>query len=391
MKATFNNTELEKVLRDLVRVVPTSTNKAVLRHVLIQANKDEDRVDFYASSEDMSVRRTLFQEAANSPVTIEKSGTCLLPAKELHEIVKRASGQITLHQTAGRTSVTFGNAKYELAGLDPKLFTPYGDDPAESTTAVILAPDLFRLLRRTTYAAAKGEARPALTGVLLKISDTTLHGVATDGIRLALYNVPCQEVSGDERSLPVPAALLDKLAAVLPAHDDDEEITFSIGSSSCTVSWGDDAYRMVIRGLSTGYPDVSRIIPQQPGASVIIDRATLLEACERVSILSETEHQRAEFTFFADRVVVSATSAQYGTAKHDVDVVSSTITSELSLLCNINYWIGLLRSSDGVKQVEVGLDGPNKPITVKPVGDGGLGLIAPLFTAQVEEADRAAS
>jgi DNA polymerase-3 subunit beta len=390
MKATFNNTELEKVLRDLVRVVPTSTNKAVLRHVLIQANKDEDRVDFYASSEDMSVRRTLFQEAANSPVTIEKSGTCLLPAKELHEIVKRASGQITLHQTAGRTSVTFGNAKYELAGLDPKLFRPYGDDPAESTTAVILAPDLFRLLRRTTYAAAKTEARPTLTGVNLKISGTTLHAEASDGMRLALYNVPCQEVSGNDTSLPVPAGLLDKLAAVLPAHDDDEEILVSVGSSSCTVSWGDDAYRMVIRGLNTGYPAVSRVIPQSQSGSVVVDRRALLEACERVSILSETEHQRVKFTFLADRVVLSATSVQYGSAKDDVDVVSGTNTDELSLDCNINYWIELLRSLD-TKQVEVSLNGANKPFTVKPVGDAGLGLIAPLFTAQVEQADRAAS
>ncbi|WP_067936283.1 DNA polymerase III subunit beta [Alicyclobacillus kakegawensis] len=386
MKATFNHVELEKVLRDVIRVVPSSTNKAVLKHVLIKADKEEDRVDVYASSLDMSIRRTLYQEAVNSPVVIEESGASLLPAKELFEIVKRSSGQITLHRKGNKTEVSFGKTKYELSGLEPDLFTPYTDNPDDTTTVVLVAPELHRLLRRTTYAVYEGNARPVLTGVNLTVSDTGIHAVATDGMRLAEYTVVCKSVSGEPRSLPVPAVLLDKLVAVLPARDDDEEVTLTLGPSSCTVSWDDDMYRMVMRGLEGVYPDTSRVIPQNPPIKVVVDRQALLEACERVSVLSETEHE-VEFRISPERVVLFTQSAQYGYATDTVDVKSSTQTGEEMIIhCNIHYWIALLRSYEGVELVEAGFTNAKQTFTVKPVDGSGLGLIAPMLNAPAQSA-----
>ncbi|MCL6443700.1 MAG: DNA polymerase III subunit beta [Alicyclobacillus sp.] len=392
MKVTFKCEELERVLRDVVRVVPTSTTRQVLKHVLISASSEDDRVDVCASSEDMSVRRTLFQELVNPPVTIEESGSCLLPAREVHEIVKKASGLISLETKGTKTEIVFGKAKYELAGLEPRLFTPYVNDGDDTTTARILAPELHRLLRRTTYATAKGNARPILTGVHLALSDTSLLATGTDAMQLSQYTAPCQSVVGEPRSLTVSAGLLEKLAAVLPAHDDDEEVSLAIGSASCVVSWGDDMYRMVMRGLEGSYPDTSRIIPQNTPYKMVAERQALLAACERVSILSETDHQRTKVHITPERIVLSAHSNQYGNATDTVDVQSSTITAEMNILCNINYWIALLRSYDGVEQVEISLMDANKPMLFRPVNGAGLGLIAPvLIQAQERPTERAAS
>lgn len=384
MKAIFNNSEFTKVLRDVIRVVPSSTSRHVLKHVLIKTDKDEERVDVYASSEDMSIRRTLFQEATNPPVTIEESGLCLLPAKEFYEIVKNSSGHISLTNKPGKTEVAFGQTKYELSGLEPDQFAPYTDNPDETTTVILPAPELHRLLRRTTYAVAKGESRPILTGVNLSVSDTSLNATATDGLRLAQLTVNCQSVSGDPRSILVPATSLDKLVASLPSSDDDEEVTLTLGPSSFTVSWGDDMHRMVMRGLDGIYPDTTRVIPLNPPFKVVLERQALLEACERVSILSETEHQRAEFDISPERVVLSTRSAQYGYATDTVEVKSTTLGQHLQILSNINYWIALLRSYEGVEQIEVGLTDLIKPMKIQPVGGAGVGLIMPLMKASVD-------
>ncbi|MCL6446083.1 MAG: DNA polymerase III subunit beta [Alicyclobacillus sp.] len=389
MKATFRHGDLEKVLRQLLRVVPNSTNKVVLKHVLIEAKREEDRVDFYASSEDMSLRRTLFVEATDACVKITASGACLLPAKELHEIIKRANGPVTLESQKDRTVITFGKTKFELAGLQPHLFTPYGDADEQVTTATVLAPNLYRLIRRTSYAAAKGLARPILTGVHFTLANGHLSAVATDALRLAQYIVPCEDVSGEDRQLVIPAALLDTLAGALPASDDDEEITFTLGTSSCTVSWGDDAFHMALRGLEGTYPNTTRLIPERTAHQVVVERQALLTACERVSILSDAEHQRAELRFTPTGLVVSATSTQYGHAEESVDVVSSTNT-DMVLLCNVHYWIAALKAMDA-EQVEIGLNGPNQSCTVRPVGDDGVGLIAPIARLSKSETERAAS
>lgn len=142
--------------------------------------------------------------------------------------------------------------------------------------------------------------------------------------------------------------------------------------------------RMVMRGLDGVYPEVSRIIPQNPPFKAVLERQAFLDACERVSILSETEHQRAEFDIFLERVVVSTRSAQYGFAQDSVEMKSTTLTQKMQILSNINYWIALLRSYEGVEQIEIGLTDPIKPMTVKPVGGAGVGLIAPLMKASVD-------
>ncbi|SDW97703.1 DNA polymerase III, beta subunit [Alicyclobacillus hesperidum] len=375
MKATFTNTDLEKILRQLLRVVPNSTNKVVLKHVLIDAKREEDRVDFYASSEDMSLRRTLFAQAAESSVEIAQSGACLLPAKELHEMVKRANGPITMETQNDRTVIMFGKTKYDLAGLNPHLFTPYGDADEQVTTATVLAPHLYRLIRRTSYAAAKSLARPILMGVQLALAGGYLSAVATDALRLAQYTVPCEDVFGGDRQLVLPATVLDTLAGALPASDDDEEITFTLGISSCTVSWGDDAFNMAIRGLEGMYPNTARLIPERTSHRVVVARQSLLSACERVAILSEAGHQRAEFRFTPSGLTMSATSTQYGHAEETLETIQGT-KDDVELLCNVNYWIAALKALEGVQQVEIGLNGPMQPCILRPVDEPGASLIA---------------
>ncbi|MBF8376448.1 DNA polymerase III subunit beta [Alicyclobacillus mali] len=382
MKVTFRHGDLEKVLRQLLRVVPNSTNKAVLKHVLIEAKREEDRVDFYASSEDMSLRRTLFVEATDSIVEIAQSGSCLLPAKELHEIVKRANGPVMLSTQNDRTIVSFGRTKFELAGLPPRLFSPYGDADDEVTTTTVLTPNLYRLIRRTSYAAGKSLARPILTGVQLTLADGHLSAVATDALRLAQSTVPCEDVSGEDRQLVIPATVLDALAGALPASDDDEEITLTLGTSSCTVSWGDDAFHMALRGLEGTYPNTARLIPERMTHRVVVERQALLTACERVAILSEADHQRAEFRFTPSGLTVSATSAQYGYAEETLETIQGT-KDDMEILCNVNYWITALKALEGVAQVEIGLNSPLQPCLLRPVGEKGVGLIATVARSSV--------
>ena len=385
MKATFRSGELVKMMRDLVRVVPSKSDNPALLHVLIQADKEQARVDMIASRETMSVRRTLFEDATDSPVTIEQSGTCFLPAKELFEIVKKAEGAtVTLSEgKQKRTQIVFGKTKFELANLDPVLFTPYSEAEENTTSVVLMAPALHRLIRRTSYAVAKTEVRPTLTGVNLRLTDSTLRGDATDALRLATYTVTCKSVAGDDRSLVVPGVLLDKLALSLPSSDDDEEVTLTMGENSITVAWDDDSIRVVMRALEGTYPDTDRIIPRSMPHKVTVERQALLEACDRVSVLSVEDHQQSTVIVLADKITISADSAQYGKAADEVAVTTSQLKVEsIRYWFNINYWLSALRSMDDVEQVDLQMLGMNQPIVMTPIGGPGLILLSPMRQAE---------
>jgi DNA polymerase-3 subunit beta len=195
--------------------------------------------------------------------------------------------------------------------------------------------------------------------------------------------VTCKSVAGDDRTLVVPGTLLEKLALSLPSSDDDEEVTVTIGENSCTVSWGDDSIRVVMRALAGTYPDTDRIIPMSTPNKVTVERQALLEACDRVSILSMEDHQQSTILVSADRIAISANSAQYGRAADEVTVTSSQLKDEsLQYLFNINYWLSALRSMDDVEQIDIQMLSINQPIVMTPVGGTGLALLSPMQQAK---------
>lgn len=382
MIVKFKLSELTKVLETVMRAVPksSSTNQALL-HLLIRVNKDDMRVDINASSVDMSIRRTLFQLITDPPVVIEESGECLVLASELSDLVKKANlrkqEHVTFAGTATRMKFAYGESEYDLPSLEPRLFTAYEGASDDTTMAIVSASDLYRLLKRTTYATGDDEKedRVILTGVNLSLVDNHLIGVSTNQHVLAKYTTHCQSTSGEDRNITIPAKQLKELVAALPGRDDDEEVTVVIGPSSLKVTWNEDEIRMVMRGLQGNYPDVDRIIPTNPPDKVVVNRQELLVACEALAVVSNREHQRAIFTFGALGIVLTANSAQYGNGREPVNIISSTLTSDLSFEENINYWIATLRSYEGIEQVEIGFRDAALPRKIQPAGEDGVNMI----------------
>jgi DNA polymerase-3 subunit beta len=116
---------------------------------------------------------------------------------------------------------------------------------------------------------------------------------------------------------------------------------------------------------------------------VTVERQALLEACDRVSILSMEDHQQSTILVSADRIAISANSAQYGRAADEVTVTSSQLKDEsLQYLFNINYWLSALRSMDDVEQIDIQMLSINQPIVMTPVGGTGLALLSPMQQAK---------
>jgi len=374
MKIIFKREPLTKLLRDALRVVPTSTIRPTLKHLLIHANKEEQRVDIFASSDEVSIRRTMYELVLDSPVVIETSGACLIPAKELSDIVKSATEDIILEAASEhRVEIRFGRTKFELSTLTPDLFHPYENEQATVTKARICAPALRTLLRRTMHACATNTARPILTGVNLTVSGDKMAAVGTDGLRLSAFQVGGVALEGETQSLTVPKDTLERLFVMLP-QDEDEEIALELGATSFVATWGENAVRFAMRGLDGAFPDVSRIIPESPETVAVSNRIKLLEACERVSILNE--HSEAEFRFEAGDLFLFSESALYGSA---ADHISLTTTErDLTVWVNIAHWIATLRSLDGVDEIKIGTSTGAQTMNVHPVTGGGICLLSPL-------------
>ena len=386
MKIVFETSQLAKVLKDVTRIIPASAKTNTHRFVRIQANKDDCRVDFETTSHEAAMRRTLYDELVQSSAKILASGSCLLPARDLLEIVKHAKDTVSMETGMNSTSVIlqFDNAKFEMQGLEPDLFTPYQNSASSISCISVNALQLKNLLEHTTYACSTTETRPILTGVNFQIAEGKINAVASDGLRLAQMTVDGKGAEDARGNLTIPKATLESLAAILP-HDDDEVVELEFGDAGLVATWADDSTRCVMRAIDGTFPDVTRIVPRAMRTNLRVNRNELLTSFERIEIIAgENENKMMHVEFRPADLLLTASSSVAGSATDIVNLVEPISDEVEPMLFNIRYWLDVLKSFTADKVI-VGINGQNQPITVRPADADYLALLSPImYTASVQ-------
>ena len=382
MHVIFNKADLLRVMKDIVRVTPNSTIHQVERFVKITADHNTDSVRFETASGDIGLVRTLYDTAlGDNPAAIEASGSCLLPAKELQEVLKRLSGSEVVFKTTALTVVAAAKATYELPGLATDQFKPYQNPPESAGVCRVQAVHLRRLLETTSYACAKSETRPSLIGVHIILNDQGLCAEASDSHRMAKDAVDTDFFSGNAVESIIPATSLDRMAAMLPAHDDDELVELEIGRVGMRATWNDGAAQIMMRGLDAKYPDTARIVPTEFRLAYTMSRPLLLDACERILILAgENENQVGQFGFVEDAVDLQAKCPQIGRVEDHVEAIRETGQESLDIAFNVRYLCDTLKALT-TERVWIGLTGSGSAAVVKPVDGTGLHLVLPIRLA----------
>ena len=118
------------------------------------------------------------------------------------------------------------------AGNYPKF-----DSGSQDRRFSLSAGVLKRAMEKTMFAMAQQDVRYYLNGLLLEVEDSTLRTVASDGHRLALFEmtVPGLSVRHSQAIIPRKGAL--ELARLL--KDDDESVTMELAPNSLRVLMGD--------------------------------------------------------------------------------------------------------------------------------------------------------
>lgn len=391
MKVVFESNQLAKVLKDVTRIIPASAKTSTHRFVRIQVDKDECRVNFETTSHEAAIRRTLYDELVQSPAKIIEAGSCLLPARDLLEIVKHATNNVTMESSRNSTSVIlqFDNAKFEMQGLEPDLFTPYENSAGSISYISVNALQLKNLLAHTTYACGTSETRPVLTGVHFHIADGNINAAASDGLRLAQMTVNGLSEEDPQGNLTIPKATLESLAAILP-HDDDEVVGLEFGDTGLVATWGDDSTRCVMRAIAGTFPDVTRIVPRTMRHDLRVKRSELLTSFERIEIIAgENENKMMHMEFRPKDLRLMATSSAAGSVADIVNLAEPTSDEVEPMLFNIRYWLDVLKSFNA-EEIIIGVNGQNQPITVRPTDSDYLALLSPImYTARTQVAESA--
>src|SRR3569623_1979395 len=266
MKITVERGAFLKALSHVQSVVERRNTIPILSNVMIEAGKSALKLT--ATDLDIEIVESI-------PADILRNGAATAPAHMLYVIVRKlpdgAQVQVELLASeGGRLSVSAGSSRIELACL------PREDFPQMAAGALphkfrLAADDLKRIIAKTRFAISTEETRYYLNGIYLhaakEAKPKVMRAVATDGHRLARYELELPDGAGDMPGVIVPRKTVGELMKLL----DDADGAIDVSLTDTKIQFGFNGVELTSKLIDGNFPPYERVIPAGNDKSLALE------------------------------------------------------------------------------------------------------------------------
>ena len=358
MKATIERATLLRCLSHVQSVVERRNTIPILSNVLIDAG--EGALKVMATDLDLQVVENMAAASVDAPGSITVSAHLLFDiARKLPE-----GSQVSLDAAENRMTVKAGRSRFSLPTLPRDDFPVIveGDLP---TSFELPAKVLAELIDRTRFAISTEETRYYLNGIFLHVSDEdrpVLKAAATDGHRLARFTLPRPDGAEGMPDVIVPRKAVAELRKLLE-ESLDGNVQIDLSASKIRFTMGGEGGVVLTSKLIDGtFPDYSRVIPTGNDKLLKIDPKSFYEGVDRVATIATEKTRAVKMGLEADKVVLSVTSPDNGTAAEEVPAQYGSEAFEIGF--NANYLKDILGQIDS-DTVELHLADAGAPTLIR--------------------------
>ncbi len=361
MQATIERAALLKSVGHVQSVVERRNTIPILSNVLIEARDGGLRL--MATDLDLQINETAAAEVATP-------GATTVPAHTLHDIVRKLpeGSQVEISASDGKMQVNAGRARFNLQTL-PRDDFPQIAEGELPTRFALPGATLRQIIDKTRFAISTEETRYYLNGIFLHVADDggpgspspVLKAAATDGHRLARVTVPRPEGAEGMPDVIVPRKCVAELRKLLDEADGDVEVSlsatkirFDLGSAVLTSKLIDGTF-----------PDYNRVIPTANDKLLRLDPKSFMQGVDRVATIASERTRAVKMALEHDKVTLSVTSPENGTAAEEVPGDYSAAGFEIGF--NARYLLDILHQIEG-DTVEVHLADPAAPTLLRESG-----------------------
>lgn len=336
-------------LKSVQNIVASKGSLPILQNVLLEATGKELKMT--TTDLDISIKSSVDCE-------VVEHGVSTLPVKLLfNSISKVAEGIVEVEIDAKESaSITAGSAKFKIAGMPESEFPrlPQSDD----TYAYELeSQTLKEMLRKTSYAASQDDTRRTLKGVLMSFKDMKLTMVATDGRRLALVEKEMEFPESAVRDIVLPSKAVQELQRALGS-----EGIVKVMVQKSQICFEINGMRIYSKLMDDAYPNYVQVIPKSCAESITVDRQLLLNALERVSVMTIDEAHSTKLIFEDNRLTVTSAANEIGSASDEVAIKYGG--ERLEIMFNPGYVMDPLKAIDD-DEVKIELNNGHSPAVIK--------------------------
>ena len=352
MRLTISREKLQEGLNAVTASIPGKTTLPVLANILVETT---DRgIKLSGTDLDIAVSTEVAAD-------IETPGAVTIPAKKLSEIARELPPAPVKIAAIGEQRITLecGRSRFKLLGLPRDEFPTFPAVKFDESWR-IRSGDLQKLISHTAFAVSTEESRPILNGVLWELRPDRMSMVATNGHRLAKMDVPITSDSAPSNDLIVPPKALEQVRRLFPAEEELE-----IGRGENHIGFRSPFTAVYTRLIEGPYPNYEQVIPKDNDRVAIADKASLVSALKRMSVVASDQTHRIRLSFNAGMLKFSVQTPDLGEAQDELPIRFSG--DQLDIGFNASYLLEILRYIP-TDDVRITLKAPERAATLEPEG-----------------------
>lgn len=298
----------------------------------------------------------------------------------LEAIVKKidAEALVTLTLTPGKMLVTAGRARFTLPTLPIEDF-PVMIADAFAHQFELAAFDLAALIDGVRFAMCTEETRYYLNGIYLHATEArgptgdgegvvmVLRGVATDGHRLARFDLPQPDGAGALDGVIIPRKAIGVLDKMLDGVEGPVDV--AIGTGKAVFDFGEVV--LTTKLIDGQFPDYTRVIPSANGNILLIDPKTLAAAVDRAMVMTSGKERGIRVDLTRDLVTISCRSPEMGEASEESPCDHDG--ADLTVGFNGQYLVEMLGRIQG-DTARFELSDAAGPVLIRDANDDARGL-----------------
>jgi len=370
MKLSIERAALLRSLNHVQSVVERRNTIPILSNVLMKA--EDGTLTLATTDMDLELNEGV---AAN----VSSPGSTTAPAHTFHDIVRKfpdgSDVEIELNAEGTQMTVSAGRSQFKLSCLPIQDFPEIGAGDLPASFA-LPAADLRALIDRTRFAMSTEETRYYLNGIYVHEAESdgvkVLRAVATDGHRLARFEMPLPEGAEGMPGVIVPRKAVGELRKLI----DEAADTIQISLSESKIRFSFDHVVMTSKLIDGTFPDYQRVIPEGNDKVVEVDPKIFTSAIDRVSTISDGKSRAVKVTMNGKHMTISASSPEAGSATEELEVNGDT---DIEIGFNAKYLLDITSQIEGDSACRLTLADAASPTIIQQNGDSSaLYVIMPL-------------
>ena len=369
MKFTIDRAALLRSLNHVQSVVERRNTIPILSNVLLKA--EDGTLTMSTTDMDLEIHESVAAE-------VSSPGSTTAPAHTLHDIVRKLPDgeavELDLADGGNIMTVKAGRSNFRLSCLPVADFPEIGNQEF-SINFSLPANELRSLIDRTKFAMSTEETRYYLNGIYIHEAESegvqVLRAVATDGHRLARFEMPLPEGATGMPGVIVPRKTIGELRKLV----EDAADTIQISLSESKVRFAFDHIILTSKLIDGTFPNYEQVIPKGNDKVVEVNAKLLSGAVDRVSTISDGKSRAVKIALAGNTMTLSANSPEAGSATEDLEIHGN---DNMEIGFNARYLLDITNQieSDGCRLTLA--DAASPTIIQDPSDSSALYVLMPL-------------